>query len=109
MIAIATFVSFRGIGEAGVIERLDSLRVRLREGADPRSRSNRTSPCRDRDRGQTPKHQVDLIVTELAVMQPTADGLVLRELGPGIDIATVQRLTAARLTVEGSGPFMAFQ
>jgi len=40
---------------------------------------------------------VDLIVTELAVMEPSLGGLILRELAPGVDIETVQRATDTRL------------
>ena len=47
----------------------------------------------------TSERRVDLIVTELAVLEPSADGLVLRELAPGVDVDTVLRSTAARLIV----------
>ncbi|AKJ27569.1 3-oxoacid CoA-transferase subunit B [Caldimonas brevitalea] len=42
---------------------------------------------------------VDLIVTELAVMEPTASGLVLKELAPGVELAAVQNVTGTRLIV----------
>ncbi len=43
---------------------------------------------------------VDLIVTELAVIEVEADkGLVLREIAPGITADAVQKLTEARLRV----------
>lgn len=54
----------------------------------------------------TSQRQVDLIVTEMAVMQPTSAGLVLKELAPGVDVELVQRLTATRLIVEGAVPVM---
>jgi acetate CoA/acetoacetate CoA-transferase beta subunit len=47
----------------------------------------------------TSERRVDLIVTELAVIEPSSDGLVLRELAPGIDVETVLRSTTARLIV----------
>jgi len=47
----------------------------------------------------TSERRVDLIVTELAVLEPSPDGLVLRELAPGVDVETVLRSTAARLIV----------
>ena len=54
----------------------------------------------------TSERPVDLIVTELAVMQPTPAGLVLKELAPGVDIESVQRVTDTRLIVEGDVPCM---
>lgn len=42
---------------------------------------------------------VDLIITNLAVFAYEGGGLVLKELAPGIDLATVQQLTAAGYTV----------
>lgn len=45
----------------------------------------------------TAKECVSLVVTDLAVMQPTVDGLVLKEIAPGWTFEEVQALTAARL------------
>jgi 3-oxoacid CoA-transferase subunit B len=42
---------------------------------------------------------VNTIITELAVIQVTSDGLVLEEVATGITAADVQRVTAARLLV----------
>ena len=47
---------------------------------------------------------VDLIVTELAVMEVTPQGLLLRELGHGVTVADVQGLTEPRLLVNPSLP-----
>jgi acetate CoA/acetoacetate CoA-transferase beta subunit len=55
----------------------------------------------------TSDRRVDLIVTELAVMEPTPDGLVLRELAPGVDVGAVQRVTGTRLITLGQVPGMA--
>ena len=49
---------------------------------------------------------VTLIVTELAVIEPTADGLVLRETAPGIRVETVIAATGAPLLVSDSVPVM---
>jgi len=45
----------------------------------------------------TSVRRVDLIVTELAVIQPTAEGLVLREVAAGVTVEDVRRATAAKL------------
>jgi acyl CoA:acetate/3-ketoacid CoA transferase beta subunit len=42
---------------------------------------------------------VDLIVTELAVVAVTPEGLLLREVAPGVTPADVQKLTEPRLLV----------
>ena len=54
----------------------------------------------------TSTRRVDLIVTELAVIRPTVDGLVLQELAPGVDVEQVQRATGARLIVPENVPCM---
>lgn len=47
----------------------------------------------------TSERPVDLIVTELAVMQPSPEGLILMELAPGVEVAAVQQVTDTRLIV----------
>lgn len=47
----------------------------------------------------TSERRVDLIVTELAVLTPSDDGLVLCELAPGVELDSVLRATAAPLIV----------
>jgi len=47
----------------------------------------------------TSTRPVSLVVTELAVIEPTSDGLVLRELAPGVSVAAVLRVTQAELIV----------
>jgi len=42
---------------------------------------------------------VDMIVTELAVIDVTPEGLVLRELAPGVTLEAVQKLTEPKLRV----------
>jgi acetate CoA/acetoacetate CoA-transferase beta subunit len=49
---------------------------------------------------------VDLVVTELAVLRPTADGMVLQELAPGVTVAQVQAATGTRLIAEEPVPVM---
>ena len=50
--------------------------------------------------------RVDLIVTEMAVIEPTDAGLVLRERGPGSTVEAILEATAAKLIVEGEPPEM---
>jgi 3-oxoacid CoA-transferase subunit B len=44
-------------------------------------------------------HVVDTIITELAVIKVTAEGLVLEELSPGVSVAEVQQATVPKLIV----------
>lgn len=57
----------------------------------------------------TSVRRVDLIVTELAVIEPTADGLVLRELAPGVTVQQVVAATAAKLIIPENVKFMAIE
>jgi 3-oxoacid CoA-transferase subunit B len=47
---------------------------------------------------------VDHIVTELALIDVTPEGLVLRELAPGVTIVEVQSLTEPTLLIPAGGP-----
>jgi len=48
----------------------------------------------------TGRKVVDMIVTELAVMQVTPEGLVLKEIAPDTTVEEVVKATAARLIVQ---------
>ncbi len=50
---------------------------------------------------------VNLVVTEMAVIEPTNDGLVLRERGPGVSVEDVIKATGAKLTIPANVPEMA--
>jgi 3-oxoacid CoA-transferase B subunit len=54
----------------------------------------------------TAERCVDLIVTNLAVIEVTSAGLVLRELAPGIAVEDVRRATGAALIVPAQVPVM---
>ncbi len=54
----------------------------------------------------TAMRRVSLIVTELAVIEPTDDGLVLRERGPGVTVADIEAGTEAKLVVPDDVPEM---
>jgi len=54
----------------------------------------------------TSVRRVSLVVTELAVIEPTPDGLLLREVAPGVTPDQVVAATAARLIVADATPEM---
>jgi acetate CoA/acetoacetate CoA-transferase beta subunit len=49
---------------------------------------------------------VSLVVTELAVIEPTTEGLVLKELAPGVTVGQVVAATGAKLIVPAQVPMM---
>jgi 3-oxoacid CoA-transferase B subunit len=54
----------------------------------------------------TAQRRVTLVVTDLAVIEPTDAGLVLRERAPGVSVAEVVAASSARLIVDGDIPEM---
>nr|WP_294556939.1 3-oxoacid CoA-transferase subunit B [uncultured Rhodopila sp.] len=54
----------------------------------------------------TAARPVTLVVTDMAVLMPTPEGLVLRERAPGVTVAEIIAATAARLIVPGEVPEM---
>jgi acetate CoA/acetoacetate CoA-transferase beta subunit len=56
----------------------------------------------------TSSRPISLVVTELAVIEPGADGLVLRELAPGVSVEQVLAATEASLFVPSEIPVMPF-
>jgi acetate CoA/acetoacetate CoA-transferase beta subunit len=54
----------------------------------------------------TATRRVSLIVTEMAVIEPTDLGLALRERGPGVSVRKIQDATGAALIIEGEPPEM---
>ena len=54
----------------------------------------------------TAARRVSLIVTEMAVIEPTGEGLVLRERGPGVSVAEIEAATEAKLLVPADPPEM---
>jgi acetate CoA/acetoacetate CoA-transferase beta subunit len=57
----------------------------------------------------TASRRVTLVVTDLAVLEPTEAGLVLRERAPGVTVAAVLAATAAALIVPDHVPEMALR
>ncbi len=54
----------------------------------------------------TAARRVSSIVTEMAVIEPTDEGLVLRERGPGVSVDDIIAATSAKLVVKGDVPEM---
>ena len=54
----------------------------------------------------TAQRRVTLIVTDLAVIEPTEAGLVLRERAPGVEVAAIVAATSAKLIVQDDTPEM---
>ena len=54
----------------------------------------------------TSARRVSLIVTEMAVIEPTVEGLVLRERAPGVSVEAIRQATEADLLVVGEVPEM---
>ncbi len=55
----------------------------------------------------TSLRRVSLIVTDMAVIEPTDDGLRLRERAPGVRVQEIREATDARLIVGETTPEMA--
>jgi len=54
----------------------------------------------------TSQRRITLIVTEMAVIEPTDDGLVLRERGPGVTVDDIIAATTAKVIVPDNVPEM---
>jgi acetate CoA/acetoacetate CoA-transferase beta subunit len=54
----------------------------------------------------TSVRRVNLVVTDMAVIEPSDEGLVLRELAPGTTVEAVREATEADLIVPNHVPFM---
>ena len=57
----------------------------------------------------TAQRRVSLIVTELAVIEPSDEGLILRERGPGVTLDAIRAVTSAKLIIGGNIPEMDLQ
>lgn len=66
---------------------------------EPKIREELTLPA-------TAQRPVTLIVTDMAVIEPTPAGLALREVAPGVSVDAVRAATATTLIVEGDVPEM---
>ena len=57
----------------------------------------------------TAARPVTLVVTDLAVLEPSAQGLILKERAPGVSVEAVRAATAAPLIILGDVPEMALR
>ncbi len=54
----------------------------------------------------TSARRVSLVVTDMAVLEPTQDGLWLRERAPGVSVQAIVAATGAKLLIDGDVPEM---
>ena len=54
----------------------------------------------------TSQRRVSLIVTDMAVIEPTEEGLVLRERAPGVTVDEIRKATEAKLLIPDDVPEM---
>ena len=89
----------RGVGNIGGAMDLAAGARQVIVAMEHTDRQNRPKIVEDCTYPITGKGCVSLIVTDLAVLQPTPEGLVLKEVAPGWSAAEVQELTDARLII----------
>jgi len=87
----------RGVGNVGGAMDLSAGAKEVIVAMEHTDRQNRPKIVEECTFPLTGKECVSMIVTDLAVIQCTADGLVLKEVAPGWTAEEVQELTAARL------------
>ncbi len=87
----------RGVGNIGGAMDLAAGAKQVIVAMEHTDRQNHSKIVEECDYPITGKACVSLIVTDLAVMQPTEQGLVLKEVAPGWTPEEVQELTGARL------------
>ena len=87
----------RGVGNIGGAMDLAAGAKQVIVAMEHTDRHNHIKIVEECDYPITSKACVSLIVTDLAVMQPTEQGLVLKEVAPGWTAEEVQQLTGARL------------
>ena len=89
----------RGVGNVGGAMDLAAGAKEVIVAMEHTDRQNRPKIVEECTFPLTGKGCVSMIVTDLAVIQCTAEGLVLMEIAPGWTAEEVQELTAARLTM----------
>ena len=89
----------RGVGNIGGAMDLAAGAKLVIVAMEHTDRQNQPKIVEDCTYPITGKGCVSLIVTDLAVMEPTPEGLVLKETAPGWSVEEVQELTDARLII----------
>ncbi len=89
----------RGVGNVGGAMDLSAGAKAVIVAMEHTDRQNRPKIVEECTFPLTGKECVSMIVTDLAVIQCTAEGLVLKEVAPGWTAEEVQELTGARLTL----------
>ena len=89
----------RGVGNVGGAMDLAAGAKRVIIAMEHTDRSGRSKLVRECTYPLTGKECVDLIVTDIAVIETTAEGLLLREVAPGWTAEDVQRETEPDLLV----------
>ena len=89
----------RGVGNVGGAMDLSAGAKEVIVAMEHTDRQNRPKIVEECTFPLTGKGCVSMIVTDLAVIQCTAEGLVLKEVAPGWTAEEVQELTGARLTL----------
>ena len=87
----------RGVGNIGGAMDLAAGAKQVIVAMEHTDRQNQPKIVEECSYPITGKECVSLIVTDLAVIQPTTEGLVLKEVAPGWTAEEVQELTAAAL------------
>ena len=91
----------RGVGNIGGAMDLAAGAKQVIVAMEHTDRSNNSKIVDECTFPITGKECVSLIVTDIAVMAPTPDGLILKEIAPGWSVEEVQSITAAHLIVTG--------
>ncbi len=89
----------RGVGNIGGAMDLAAGADKVIVAMEHNDRAGNPKVVEECDFPLTGRGCVSLIVTDVAVMQPTADGMVLREVAPGWTPEDVQSVTGARLII----------
>ncbi|MDA0769037.1 MAG: 3-oxoacid CoA-transferase subunit B [Chloroflexi bacterium] len=89
----------RGIGNVGGAMDLAAGARRVIVAMEHSDRSGASKIVKNCDYPLTGKGCVDTIVTDIAVIEVTSDGLLLKEVAPGWSAEDVQALTDARLII----------
>ena len=89
----------RGVGNIGGAMDLAAGAEKVIVAMEHNDRNGNPKVVEQCDFPLTGRGCVSLVVTDVAVLEPTADGMVLREAAPGWTAADVQAVTGARLIV----------